>query len=67
MGKDLIDGRAFIAAMGHTIGAFFVSTGAIGVPIGFIHEGAEAWGVAFAEEIAGALPAEDIARRHTPR
>src|SRR5262249_23491317 len=57
----------FVAAMGHAVGAFFVLAGAIGVPVGGLHQLLEGLGVAFAEQIARLLPAEDVAGRHAPR
>ena len=56
-----------IAAMGHAVGAFFVASGPIGIPVGGLHQLLEGLGVAFAEQIAGLLPAKQIARRHAPR
>ena len=53
--------------MHHAVGALFVVAGAVGIPIGLIHQFVEGLRVAFAEQIAGLLPAEDGARRITPR
>ncbi len=47
--------------------AHFVLAGAVGFPIGGVHQLLEGLGVAFTEQIAGLLPAEDVARRHAPR
>src|SRR5712671_6488962 len=58
--------RRLVAAMHHAIGALLVIAGAVAIPIGVVHEFAEALGVALAEEIAGALPAEHVARRIAP-
>ena len=55
-----------VAAMGHAVGAFLVAPGAVGIPVGRLHQFLEGLGVAFAEQIAGLLPAEQIARRHSP-
>src|SRR6185369_2443325 len=52
--------------MGHAVGAFFVLAGAVAVPVGGRHQFLEGLGVAFAEQIAGLLPAENVARRHAP-
>src|SRR5476651_1120841 len=52
--------------MDHAIGAFFVIADAIFVPIGRIHQLAESFGVSFAEQVAGPLPAKHRARRIAP-
>ena len=62
-----VGGGRLVAAMGHAVGAFFVAAGAVGVPVGVFHQFVEGLGVAFAEQIARLLPAEDVARRHAPR
>src|SRR6185503_19404467 len=49
------------------VGAFLVIADTVGVPIGFFHQLLEGFGIAFAEEIAGSLPAEHGTRRITPR
>src|SRR5262249_6400321 len=54
------------AAMDHAIGTFLVVAGAVRVPVGLLHQLLEGLGIAFAEEIAGALPAEIGARRIAP-
>src|SRR5229473_3119192 len=56
-----------VAAMRHAVRAFLVAAGAVGIPVGGLHQLAERFGVAFAEQIAGLLPAENVARRHAPR
>src|SRR5437899_1224848 len=56
-----------ISAVHHALGAFFVIAGAVGIPVGLFHQLLEGLGVAFAEQIAGALPAEIVARRVAPR
>src|SRR5471030_1734209 len=53
--------------MDHAIGAFLVVAGAVGIPVGLVHQLLEGFGVALAEQIAGALPAEVVARRVAPR
>ena len=55
------------AAMDHAVGAFFVFAGAIGVPVGLLHQLLEARRIAFPEKITRPLPAEDRARRIAPR
>src|SRR6185312_11699953 len=60
-------GCRLIAAMHHAVGAFLVVAGAVSVPIGLFHQLLEALGIAFAQEIAGTLPAEIVARRIAPR
>src|SRR5262245_66603930 len=53
--------------MDHAIGALLVVAGAIGIPIGLVHQLIEGRCVAFAEQVAGLLPAEYRARRIAPR
>src|SRR6516165_12204623 len=53
--------------MRHAVRAFFIATGAVSVPVGRLHQLLEGLGVAFAEQVAGLLPAENVARRHAPR
>src|SRR6201988_3456992 len=52
--------------MGHAVGTLFVLAGAVGLPVGGLHQLLEGLGVAFTEQIAGLLPAEDVACRHAP-
>ena len=61
------DGRAFEAAMDHAVGALLVLADAVAVPVGRRHQLGERRRVAFAEQIAGLLPAEHGACRHRPR
>ena len=56
-----------VAAMRHAVRAFLITAGAVRIPIGRLHQLLERLGIAFAEQIAGFLPAEDIARGHAPR
>src|SRR5947209_8194884 len=53
--------------MRHAIGALLILAGAVGIPIGGVHQLLEGLGVALAQQVAGFLPAEDVARRHSPR
>src|SRR3954468_16844146 len=53
--------------MDHAVGALLVVAGAVGVPIGVVHQLLEGLGVTFAEQVAGLLPAEHRARRVAPR
>ena len=53
--------------MHHAVGALLVIADAVGVPVGVFHQLLEGLGVAFAEQVAGPLPAEDGARRVAPR
>src|SRR5262249_2340149 len=46
--------------------ALFIFAGTVAVPIGGLHQLLEGPGVAFTEQIAGLLPAENIARGHAP-
>src|SRR5215211_6333266 len=52
--------------MHHAVGAFLVVAGAVGIPVGLLHQLLEGLGVAFAEQIAGTLPAEIVAGRIAP-
>src|SRR6202035_383218 len=61
MVEGIFHGGRLEAAMDHAVGAFFVVAGAIGVPVGFLHQLLETRRIAFAKQIAGALPAEDRA------
>src|SRR5215475_4544830 len=61
------DRRRLIPTMHHTIGTLLVIAGAVGVPVGFLHQLLERLRVALAEQIAGALPAEIVSRRIAPR
>src|SRR5712691_12611686 len=61
------NGRGLIAAVHHAIGAFLVVAGAVGIPIGLFHQLLEGLRITFAEQVAGALPAEIVARRVAPR
>src|SRR5580704_17553207 len=58
--------RRLVAAMGHAVGTLLVLAGAVGVPIGGLHQLLERLGVTFAEQIARLLPAEDVAIGHAP-
>src|SRR3546814_11138315 len=55
-----------VAAMHHAVGALLVVAGAIAVPVRLFHEFLEAGSVSLAQQIAGSLPAEDIARGIAP-
>src|SRR5579864_1167504 len=52
--------------MHHAIGAFLVIAGAVAVPIGRFHQLLEGLRIAFAKEVARALPAEICPRRVAP-
>ena len=61
------DGRGFVAAMDHAIGAFFVIASAIFIPRRVLHQFLEGLGVTFTEQVTRALPAEHSAGRVPPR
>src|SRR6185437_10565434 len=63
----VIDGRSFVSAMHHAVGAFLVISGAVRIPIGFVHKLVERLGIAFAKQIAGLLPSKYRPRRIAPR
>src|SRR5258708_39674050 len=52
--------------MRHAVGTLLVLAGAVGLPVGRLHQLLEGLGIAFAEQIAGLLPAENVACRHAP-
>src|SRR3977135_503995 len=58
MAEGIFDGGRLEAAMDHAVGAFFVIAGAIGIPVGFLHQLLETGRVAFAEQITWPLPAK---------
>src|ERR1035437_4229187 len=53
--------------MRHAIGALFILAGSVTVPVRRLHQLLERTDVSLAQEIAGLLPAEDVARGHAPR
>src|SRR6202521_2532223 len=53
--------------MRHAVRAFLVAAGRGGMPVRRLDQLLEVFCVALAEQVAGLLPAEDIARRHAPR
>src|SRR5215470_8787224 len=61
------DSGRLIAAVHHALRAFFVIAGAVGVPIGLLHQLLEGLRKALAKQIARPLPAKIIARRIAPR
>src|SRR5262245_21169983 len=66
MVEGIFDRGRLIAAMNHAVGAFFVIAGAVGVPIGLLHQRLKTGGITFAKQIAGPLPAKNRARRIAP-
>jgi len=67
MSYGVFGGRRFIAAMYHAIGAFFIAACAILFPFRGVHQLFEAFGIAFADQIARALPAKDAVAGRAPR
>src|ERR1700722_2654839 len=64
MHERVIDRRSLESAMRHAVIAGRVAADPIVVPRRILHEGLEAWRIAFiGEQIAGPLPAEDIVGR----
>src|SRR5262249_47823921 len=57
----------FVAAVHHAIGALLVIAGAVRIPVRLFHQLAKAARIAFAEQVAGTLPSENVARRVAPR
>src|SRR5438270_13148270 len=60
MAHRILDGGRFITAVHHAIGALLIVAGPVGVPIGFFHQRAKTLRVAFAQQVARTLPAEDV-------
>ena len=52
--------------MDHAVGALLVVAGAVGIPVGLLHQLLEGRRVAFAEQVAGLLPTEHGAGRVAP-
>src|SRR5262249_19129164 len=59
--------RRLVAAMSHAVRALLVLAGPVGIPVCGLHQFVERPGVAFAQQVAGLLPAENVAGRHAPR
>src|SRR5690348_15190000 len=53
--------------MDHAVGALLIVAGAVLVPLGGLHQLPERLGVALAQQVAGPLPAEHVARGLAPR
>src|SRR5882762_2951062 len=53
--------------MRHAVGTLLVLAGPVGLPVRRLHQLLEGLGVAFAEQVTGLLPAENVACRHAPR
>src|SRR5438874_5133560 len=67
MAHRIFHSRRFITAVHHAIGALLVIAGPVGIPVGLFHQLTKARRVAFAQKVAGALPAKDVAGRIAPR
>src|SRR5258708_36541843 len=63
----VLDCSGFVAAVHHAIGALLVIARSVGIPIRLFHEFTKTSGIAFAKQITGPLPAENVARRIAPR
>src|SRR3974390_2925529 len=61
------DSRCLVTAVHHAVGALLVVAGPVGIPVGFIHQLAKAAGVAFPQQVARSLPAENVAGWIAPR
>ena len=66
-GERIPHGARLVAAVHHAVRAFLVAPRAVGLPIRFFHQFPERCGIAFAEQVARALPAEYRPRRIAPR
>src|SRR5215469_17969201 len=65
-GEHRLGGGRLVAAVRHAVRALFIRAGAVGVPVGGLHQLLEGFRITFAEQIARLLPAEDVACRHAP-
>src|SRR6202158_457802 len=52
--------------MRHAVGTLLVFASAVAVPVRGLHQFLEGLGIALAKQIAGLLPAKNVACRHTP-
>src|SRR5438552_16658423 len=67
MAEAVGDRGRFEAAVHHAIRALFIVADAVGILVGFLHQLLERADKTLAEQITGPLPAEDVARRISPR
>src|SRR3974390_711964 len=67
MADRIVDGSRLEARVYHAVGALLVMADAVGIPIGAFHQFLEGLGIAFADEVAGPLPAKYRARWVSPR
>src|SRR5436190_15875000 len=66
--EGVMDGRGFVPAMHHAVAALLVTAlPTVLFPGRRLHQFLEARHVAFLEQVARALPAEDVERRVAPR
>src|SRR5208282_1335632 len=63
----IVDGRWFVAAMHHAIGALRIARlGAVAGPLRSFHQFFVRFGVAILQQVAGFLPSEDVVGWHAP-
>src|SRR6185436_15726090 len=65
--ERVLHGSGLEARMHHAIGALLIIADAVGIPVGGLHQLLEGLGIAFADQVAGLLPAEHGAGRIAPR
>src|SRR6476659_10073132 len=67
MTNGVLNRRCLVTAVDHAVRALFVVARAVGIPVRFFHQLTKRPRIAFAQQIAGALPAEHVPRRVAPR
>src|SRR5437762_12868561 len=67
MANGIPDGGCFVTAVHHAVGALLVIPGSVRVPIRLFHQRAKGFRIAFAQQVAGTLPSEDVSGRVAPR
>src|SRR4029434_10441125 len=67
MAHRVLHGGGFVAAVHHAVGTLLVIARTVGVPIGLFHQLAQAVGIQCAKQIAGTLPAKNVAGGIAPR
>src|ERR1700730_12454260 len=63
MAHRVLHRGCLVTAVHHAIGALLIVAGAVRVPIGFLHQLANAGRVDFTKPITGTLPAEEVPGR----
>src|SRR5260370_400436 len=66
MRKGRRDGGRLVAAMRHAVRALLLATGAVGIPVGPLHQRLDGPDAAYAEQIAAQRTAKNVGRRRRP-